>query len=172
MFYYFNNAWIGFISTCKYAKCNNDQVMNVSHNHTCMPVTCMLTTPWKRFNEKQYTYVYIQTHTDPKSCYYTTCTVRFETFLARYSTLLERYVSFLERYGSFLERCAFFLHGTVRFMNGTFRFLYGTFSFLYWTVWWTLCKLSRRSFVIGTVLIDMGNPPPPPSYFSLKSISN
>lgn len=37
-YYYFNNSCIGFISTCNYAKCNTDQVMNVSHNHTCMPV--------------------------------------------------------------------------------------------------------------------------------------
>ena len=109
-YYYFNNSCIGFISTCtcNYAKCNTDQVMNVSHNHTCMPV--MFTTPWKRFKtqdhstcEKQYTYVYIQT--------------------------LNRATTPLARYGS--KR---FLHGTVRFLNGTVRFLNDTLRFLNATV--------------------------------------
>ena len=65
--------------------------------------------------------------TDPKPCYYTTCTVRFGTlwerngslctrngtlcarcgsFLTRNGTLCGRYVSFLARNGSFCERYA------------------------------------------------------------------
>ena len=58
--------------------------------------------------------------TDPKPCYYTTCTVRFGTLLARYASFLERYGTLLARYVSFLAR------------NG---------SFFYATICWTVCKL-------------------------------
>ena len=48
--------------------------------------------------------VYLINCTDPETCYYTSCTVRFVTLYERYGSLCERYGSLCERYGSFCER--------------------------------------------------------------------
>jgi hypothetical protein len=68
-------------------------------------------------------------HTDPETCYYTSCTVRNGTLSARYGTLSARYETLSARYETLLAR-----YETLLARNGTLLARYETLLARYGTL--------------------------------------